>query len=135
MSRRQERMRDGFDNLISSVNWKIGKFSFLPITFGVCMAILDVIMMSIAKYTSKGMISYGTALPIATLIYALEPYIFFKSLNYDSLTSMNLVWDLTSDVLVTLVGVFWFKESIKGIRWLAVGFAIFSLGLFAYTDD
>jgi drug/metabolite transporter (DMT)-like permease len=48
---------------------------------------------------------------------------------------MNLIWDLTSDVLVTILGVFYFKESIKGLRWLAVLFALFSLGLFAYTDD
>jgi len=128
-------MRDGLDTLIQSINWKIGNFSLLSIAFGTCMALLDVIMMSLAKYTSKGEIAYGTALPIATLIYALEPYIFFKSLNYDSLTSMNLIWDLTSDVLVTTVGVFWFKESIKGLRWLAVAFALFSLGLFAYTHD
>lgn len=128
-------MRDGLDNLIQSINWKIGNFSFLSIAFGTSMALLDVIMMSLAKYTSKGEIAYGTALPIATLVYALEPYIFFKSLNYDSLTTMNLVWDLTSDVLVTIVGVFWFKESIKGLRWLAVAFALFSLCLFAYTDE
>lgn len=128
-------MRDGIDNLIRSVNWKIGNFSFLSIAFGTCMALLDVVMMSLAKYTSKGVISYGTSLPIATLVYALEPYIFFKALNYDSLTAMNLIWDLTSDVLVTILGVFWFKESIKGLRWLAVAFALFSLGLFAYTDD
>ena len=128
-------MRDGFDNLIKSINWKIGNFSFLSITLGTCMALLDVVMMSLAKYSSKGVISYGTALPIATLVYALEPYIFFKSLNYDSLTAMNLIWDLTSDVLVTILGVFWFKESIKGLRWIAVAFALFSLGLFAYTED
>lgn len=128
-------MKDGIDNLIQSINWKMGSFSFLSITFGVCMAMLDVVMMSLAKYSSKGIIPYGTALPIATLVYALEPYIFFKSLKYDSLTAMNLTWDLTSDVLVTLVGVFWFGESIKGLRWIAIAFALFSLGLFAYTDD
>ena len=128
-------MKDGVDNLIQSINWKMGDFSFLSIAFGLCMATLDVIMMSLAKYSSKGVISYGTALPIATLIYALEPYIFFKSLKYDSLTAMNLIWDLTSDVLVTTVGVFWFGESIKGVRWLAVAFAVFALGLFAYSDD
>jgi multidrug transporter EmrE-like cation transporter len=128
-------MKDIVDMFIKSVNWKIGKFSILPIVFGVCMAVLDIMMMSIAKYSSKGQIAYASALPLATLIYALEPYLFFKSLNYESLTVMNLIWDLTSDVLVTILGVFWFGESIKGLRWLAVLFAIFSLGLFAYTDE
>jgi hypothetical protein len=128
-------MKDWVDKVITSINWKVGKFSFLPIAFGVSMATLDIVMMSIAKYSSKGQIAYGTALPFATLVYSLEPYLFFKSLNYESLTVMNLIWDLTSDILVTILGVFWFGESIKGIRWLAVLFAIFSLGLFAYTHD
>ena len=128
-------MKDWVDKVITSINWKVGKFSFLPIAFGVSMATLDIVMMSIAKYSSKGQIAYGTALPLATLVYSLEPYLFFKSLNYESLTTMNLIWDLTSDILVTIIGVFWFGESIKGIRWLAVLFAIFSLGLFAYTHD
>jgi len=127
-------MKDFFDTMISSVNWKIGHFSFLPIVLGTIMSTLDVVMMSLAKMSSKGQISYGTALPLATVIYAIEPYLFFKSLNYESLTAMNLIWDLTSDVLVTILGVFYFKESIKGLRWLAVLFALFSLALFAYTD-
>ena len=128
-------MKDLFDTIISSIVWKMGRFSFLPIFFGTMMASLDVLMMSLAKLSSKGKIAYNFALPLATGIYALEPYIFFKSLNYESLTAMNLIWDLTSDVLVTILGVFYFKESIKGLRWLAVLFALFSLGLFAYTDD
>ena len=127
-------MRDFFDTMISSVNWKIGHFSLLPIALGTMMASLDVVMMSLAKLSAKGKLPYGTALPFATLVYAFEPYIFFKSMNYESLTAMNLIWDLTSDVIVTLFGVLYFKESIKGLRWLAVLFAIFSLGLFAYTD-
>lgn len=127
-------MKDVIDSLIKSVDWKIGKFSFLPIVFGVSMALFDVVMMSLGKLAKQGRISYSTALPIATIAYAAEPYIFFKSLNYESLTAMNLIWDLTSDVIVTLVGVFYFKESIKGLRWLAVLFALFSLALFAYTD-
>jgi len=127
-------MKDFFDTMITSVNWKIGHFSFLPIVLGSMMASLDVVMMSLAKLSSKGKIAHGTALPLATLVYAFEPYIFFKSMNYESLTAMNLIWDLTSDVIVTLFGVFYFKESIKGLRWLAVLFAVFSLALFAYTD-
>ena len=128
-------MKDIFDTWVTSINWKIGKFSVLPIVFGFSMSILDVLMMGIAKMSNKGQIPVGTALPLATLAYSLEPFLFMKSLKYESLTVMNLIWDLTSDVLVTLMGVLYFKESIKGLRWLAVLFALFSLGLFAYTED
>ena len=127
-------MKDLFDKWITSINWKIGNFSFLPIFFGVLMASFDILMMSLGKMSNIKQIPYQSGLTIATLVYAIEPYIFFKSLNYESMTVMNLVWDLTSDVMVTLFGVFYFKESIKGLRWLAVLFAMFSLALFAYTD-
>ena len=123
------------ERFISSVNWKVGKFSFLPVFLGVLMASLDVVMMSLGKLASKGKIPFGSALGFATLAYSLEPYIFFKSLKYESLTAMNLIWDLTSDVIVTILGVFYFGESIKGLRWLAVLFALFSLALFSYTED
>ena len=128
-------MVDIFDSIVSKMDWKWGSFSRLPVFLGMMMASLDVVMMSLAKLSRTGKIAYGTALPSATLLYALEPYIFFKSMKYESLTAMNLIWDLSSDIIVTLVGVFYFKESIKGLRWLAVLFALFSLMLFAYTDD
>jgi hypothetical protein len=129
------KMRDAVDMFIQSVDWKIGKFNLLPIAFGVTMSLLDVFMMGIAKMSKTGSISYGVALPMATLLYALEPYIFFKSLNYETMTIMNLTWDLTSDIMVTMVGLFWFRESIKGLRWMALGFAAVSLALFAYTEE
>lgn len=127
--------KDFFDSIVSLADFKIGSFSMLPVFLGTMMASLDVVMMSLAKLTSKGKIAESISLPSATLLYALEPYIFFRSMKYESLTTMNLIWDLTSDIIVTLVGVFYFKESIKGLRWLAVLFALFSLALFAYTDD
>ena len=127
-------MKDLFDTIVDSMNWKIGNFSMRPVFLGMLMASLDVVMMSLAKLTSTGKIAYGIALPSATLIYSLEPYIFFRSMKYESLTTMNLIWDLSSDIIVSLVGVFYFKESIKGLRWLAILFALFSLALFAYTD-
>ena len=127
-------MKETFDGIVELFNWKIGGFSMRPIGLGLMMATLDVIMMSMAKLTSLKQLSMNVALPIATILYAAEPYIFFKAMKYESLTAMNLIWDLTSDVMVTLVGVLYFGESIKGLRWLAVLFALFSLALFAYTD-
>ena len=108
--------------------------NIIPIFFGLAMSSLDILMMSLAKMSTKGKIPYTTGLTTATALYALEPYIFFRSLKHESMTAMNLIWDLTSDIMVTLIGVFYFKESIKGLRWLAVLFAIFALALFAYTE-
>ena len=47
----------------------------------------------------------------------------------------NLVWNMLSDVIVTLQGVFIFGESIKGVRWVGIAMSIIALSIFAYTDD
>jgi multidrug transporter EmrE-like cation transporter len=109
--------------------------NLIPIGFGIVMAVIDMIMMSLVKQTSLKKLAAGFGLPIAAAVYALEPFVFFKSLKYESMTVMNLIWDLTSDILVTLMGIFWFQEQVKGLRILAMGFAFLSIGLFAYTGD
>lgn len=128
-------IKDFIDTWISKVNWKVGTFSLLPIAFGLVMASLDIVMMFACKLVQLGSISYGVGLTFATLAYSLQPYLFVKSMNYENMTATNLIWNLTSDVAVTLSGVFVFGESIKGLRWLAILMSLFSLTLFAYTDN
>lgn len=128
-------IKDSFDTWIKSVNWKVSGFNTLPIAFGVAMAALDIVMMSAGKMAQTGQLSYGFALPFATGIYALQPYLFIKAMNHENMVVTNLIWNLSSDVMVTLIGLLYFGESIVGLRWIALGMSIFSLLLFAYTDS
>jgi multidrug transporter EmrE-like cation transporter len=91
-------------------------------------------MMAVAKITHQGNLPYMGGLALSTLIYAPQPYLFLKAMNFENMTAVNLIWNLTSDVMVTLMGIFYFGEKIAGLRWVAVGMALFSLCLFAYTD-
>lgn len=126
---------DFIDHWIGSVKWKIGKFSMLPIFFGTLMALIDIVMMSSVKMISQGTMSRVVGLPLSIGLYALEPLIFLKAMNYEGMVVTNLVWNLMSDVIVTMQGIFIFGESIKGLRWVAICMSIFSLGLMAYTDN
>ena len=128
-------IKDGVDVLLKKVNWKWGAFSLLPIVIGVIMALIDVIMMFTAKFVHLNEVSYPLGLTVATGVYAVQPYLFMKAMNYENMTAANLTWNLTSNIIVTLSGIFVFGESIKGLRWLAIAMSLFSLGLFAYTDD
>lgn len=127
-------MSDMIDKLIKSVNWKLGKFSMLPIFFGTIMALVDILMMGSVKMIHNKTLSYSF-LPMSLGLYALEPIIFLKAMNYEGMVVTNLVWNLMSNVIVTLQGVLIFGESIKGLRWLGILMSIFSLSLLAYTDD
>jgi multidrug transporter EmrE-like cation transporter len=126
--------KDFIDKWITSINWKWGSFSMLPIFFGVVMALIDIGMMGALKMISTGAVSSTFALPFAVLLYACEPLIFLKALSYENMIVTNLVWNLMSDVIVTLQGVLVFGEKIQGMRWVAVSMSLFALGLFAYTD-
>jgi len=111
-------------------------FSVLPIAFGVVMAALDLVMMASVKQVGTGAWPLRTGLPFATLVYALEPFIFLQAMKTtgEGLAVVNLVWNLASDIMVTLMGVLWFGEKIHGARWLAVGMSLVALTLFAYTE-
>jgi len=127
-------MKDFVDVLIQSVNWKLGSFDLLPIFFGIVMALVDITMMGTLKFVDQGKLAYNIGFPIATLLYAFEPYVFLKAMAHSNMLTTNLIWNLASNILVTLLGVFFFKEKIKGLKWLAIGLSLFSLGIFAYSD-
>ena len=99
------------------------------------MAILDIFMMSTTKMVSSGRISTSVGIPLSISLYAMEPLIFLKAMKYEGMVVTNLVWNLMSNVIVTLQGVLVFGESIKGLRWLGICMSLLSLGLLAYTND
>ena len=127
-------MKDFVDVLIQSVNWKLGNFDLLPIFFGIVMALIDITMMGTLKFIDQGKLAYAIGFPIATLLYAFQPFVFLKAMSHSNMLTTNLIWNLASNIMVTLLGVFFFKEKIKGLKWLAIGLSLFSLGIFAYSD-
>ena len=131
----KDKTKDFLDKLITSVNWKINGFNTLPILFGTCMAIVDIFMMSVTKMVSIGSISSSVGIPLAISLYAMEPLIFLRAMKYEGMVVTNLVWNLMSNIIVTLQGVLVFGETIKGLRWLGISMSLLSLALLAYTND
>jgi multidrug transporter EmrE-like cation transporter len=113
---------------------KVGNFDLLPLFFGLIMGIIDVFMMSSLKMVHNKSLSSRIGIPFSIGVYALQPLIFLKALDYESMVIMNLVWDLSSDILVTLQGVLVFGESFKGLKLLGVVLSFISLALMTYTD-
>ena len=112
------------------------KFSILPVAFGLGMALIDVVMMSTVKQVTRCALPVRTGIPFASFVYALEPLLFWQSMviTGESMTIMNLVWDLTSDILITLLGVFWFGEKVGGLRVVGVCLSLVALTIFATTE-
>jgi multidrug transporter EmrE-like cation transporter len=101
----------------------------IPLLLGGSMAAIDVLVLSLVKSIGIGSIKNILWMIIPTIIYSIQPWIFLKSLQFESLTVMNLLWDMMSDVLVTLVGLFIFKEQLTIRKLCGVGLSFISIYL------
>jgi drug/metabolite transporter (DMT)-like permease len=105
----------------------------IPLKFGFAMALIDVFMLSIIKKVNlNSKLIKWMLLP--TIIYAIQPWIFLGSLQYESMIIMNLLWDLISDVLVTLTGLIIFKETIGPYKLIGVILSFISITLMSLED-
>lgn len=109
-------------------------FHLVPIAFASLMAFIDTIVLSGLKRYSTGDHAYGIAVPLGMLIYSLQPLIFLESLRYESMTVMNILWDITSDLYVTLIGLFYFKERLTTLKMLGLSFAFVAIVLLSYDS-
>ena len=105
----------------------------IPLGFAALMASVDAFGLGLLKKISTKAVSFSF-MPIAALIYAVQPFIFLKSLSFESMTVMNMLWDLTSDVIVTFVGIFILGEEIGFRKALGIVFSFIAIYLFTFED-
>lgn len=98
--------------------------------FGLLFGLLDVVTLPIIKGVSTGWNSTWIVIPV--VLYAVSPFIFLKALEKETLTIMNLVWDMTSVVLVTVIGLFVFAEKLSPTKFVGVILSFISLFLMSY---
>lgn len=108
-------------------------FHLIPLGFAGLMAMIDALALSLLKKISTKALSFSF-MPIAALIYAIQPFIFLESLNFESMTVMNLLWDLTSDIFVTFIGIFVLGEQIGFRKSIGIVFSFIAIYLFTFDD-
>ena len=106
---------------------------WVPLTFAAFMATVDTLMLSGIKIIGTKA-KYLKWMIVPTIVYAIQPWIFLSALKFETMTVMNLVWDLMSDVLVTIVGIYYFGEKLGPVKSLGVFTALISIALLAYDD-
>ncbi len=110
------------------------RFNVVPLLFGGLLALIDAFALPILKgVKTEGWPRWLLGIPIG--LYALNPVIFFSALGSETLTIMNLIWDLMSDVLVTLIGILFFKEVIPTTKRVGIVLSFISLILMSYEGD
>jgi drug/metabolite transporter (DMT)-like permease len=108
-------------------------FRYTTLLFGILFGLIDAIALPIVKGVSIGWKPLWMIIPV--LLYTINPLIFLKALSFESLTIMNLVWDLSSDLIVTFIGLFIFKETIPRTKMVGVILSVISLFLMTYEGN
>jgi multidrug transporter EmrE-like cation transporter len=93
------------------------------------MAGIDVVVLSLLKARHIGEVTGNWVFIFAFLVYGFQSIVFYKALSFATLTTMNIVWDVTSDVLVTLMGLYFFKEALTWSQKIGVLFAMIAMVL------
>ena len=99
---------------------------------GLCLAILDIISMGMVKNIYLKNIP-EKLLIIAVVLYGIQMLIFYHGMLYTSMTVLNLTWNLISSIIVTLIGIYYFKENISNLETYGVLFGLLSLFLFGLS--
>lgn len=107
------------------INWR-------TLTYGLTFGTIDAIALPIVKGVSTGWDKAWMLLPV--LVYASSPFILLSALREESLTIMNLVWDLTSDIIITFIGLVVFAESLSPMKFLGVCFSFLALFCMSYES-
>ncbi len=108
-------------------------FNAVPFGFAAAMAGIDSTMLSLIKYISTREKHIGWLI-LPMIVYSFQPVLFYLSMHYETLVVMNLLWDVISDVIITFIGLFFFKETIGPYKKLGVIFSFLSIILMSLND-
>ena len=97
---------------------------------GFILSLNDIISFALTKkyYLKELTVYVGVYLPM--ILYSLQIPLFYYGLRTTSMTVLNITWNLFSNILVTLMGIFYFKENINGLKTVAIIMGISSIVLF-----
>jgi multidrug transporter EmrE-like cation transporter len=97
--------------------------------FGMMLSLNDVINMSIVKNISTGLLAQNW-LFLAYFLYGFQMIIFSKGIKVTGMSVLNLTWNLISNLVITIIGIYYFKENITHLETWGILFALFALVLF-----
>ena len=104
------------------------------ISYSSLMAGVDIASLGLVKASYNGTVPVVSGLGSAVILYALQPLLFYKALSFEGMAIMNLLWNVISSFVVTMLGIFYFKEKLSHTKLIGVAFSIIAIGLLAADE-
>ena len=108
--------------------------SLVKYMFALYMSVIDAIILTLLKSHKIGMIEGFWVFPLAFIVYGFQSIMFYIGLSFGSMTVLNVLWDVTSDVIVSLIGVYFFGESLNTIQCIGLVLSLAGITLLGAHD-
>lgn len=108
--------------------------NYVQYLYALYMASIDGLVMSSLKAYKVGMIKTLWVFPVAMLMYGFQPLIFYSGLGFQSMTILNVLWDVFSDIIVAAIGVFLFDEKLSTQQCVGLAFCMAGIVLLSMHD-
>lgn len=84
--------------------------------YALCMTGIDVLVMPVMKAKHLGMLTGSWVFPYSMILYSLQPLIFYKSLTVENMGIMIILWNVTTDIVIALIGFYMFGETLTSVQ-------------------
>jgi len=88
------------------------------------IAVLETIAMGIIEDSANKHNSYYL---IGIVIYTLVAYTLYQILKSGNVAITNALWNATTVILVSLMGIFYFEEKFTFYQYIGLGFAVLAI--------
>jgi multidrug transporter EmrE-like cation transporter len=82
--------------------------------------------MGITKNVTLGILTQNW-MAIAFILYGSQMLIFRQGLELTSMTILNLIWNLFSSIVITLIGLYYFNEKLSNLEIYGILFAFIAI--------
>ena len=103
--------------------------AYIHYLYALFMASVDGMVMPLLKAKKLGMLKGIWMFPLAMLVYSIQPLIFYSALSVESMAIMNVLWDVMSDVIVTIIGFVVFGETFTTQQCFGLMFSLIGITL------
>ena len=73
-------------------------------------------------------------LGFVVILYGFQMILFNRGLKTTQMSVLNLSWNLFSNIIITILAIFYFKENINQLETYGILFALFALLLFGLGE-
>jgi drug/metabolite transporter (DMT)-like permease len=108
--------------------------NYLPFVFASILSSVDVLAFGLVKEVDmKELNPYFVV--IAMLLYAIQPLILWKALQYETLTIVNIMWNIISSIFIAILGLGLFHEKLSYREQIGCVLGFLTIYLFAFSNE